>query len=111
MPQTFFRDFVRDNGDLITVEYRMEGETCACIIDAWSRTNEYNNLWIMKNAIESCAYGNRRHTLSFDDEERERLDEINRAIERAKFELTTVERERMEGWLSETHVQTSDIEF
>jgi len=109
--QTFFKDFTRDNGDPITVEYQMDDEVCACIIDAWPRTDEYNNLWVMKNAIESGAYGNRRHTLSFDDEEREQLDEIDGAIERAKFELTATERERMEAWLSENHIQEPDIEF
>ena len=111
MARTFFKDFTRDNGDQITVEHQIEDGTCACIIDAWPRTDEYNNLWVMKNAIESGAYGNRRHALSFDDEEREQLDEIDDAIERAKFELTTAERERMEAWLSENHIQESDIEF
>lgn len=111
MARTYFKDFMRDNGDPITVEYRMDDETCAAIVEAWPRTEEYNNLWVIKNAIESGAYGNRRHTLSFDEEERERLDEIDRAIEAAKFELSDAERKRMEAWLSEKHIQEPDIQF
>lgn len=112
MPRTFFQDFARDNGEPITVKYQMEGGTCAAIIDAWPRTEEYNRLWSRKNQIEAGPYGNIRHFLSFSDEEREELSEIDRDIEDAKFELTTAERERMEAWLSENYIQEPDeVEF
>lgn len=108
MPRTYFHDFTRDDDAPITVEYGMEGETCAYIIDAWPRTEEYNRLWTKKNHIESGAYGNTRHFLNFTEEERETLNDIERAIEDAKFELSDAERERMEAWLSENHIHESD---
>lgn len=108
MARTYFQDFTRDDGSPITVEYGMEDETCAYIVDAWPRTEEYNRLWTRKNQIETGAYGNTRHFLSFTEEEREALDDIDRAIEAAKFELTDAEHERMGAWLSENHVHESD---
>lgn len=112
MPRTYFHDFERDDGSPITVEYAIEDGTCAYIVDAWPRTEEYNRLWAEKNRIETGAYGNKRHFLGFTEEEREVLNEINSEIERAKFELTEAEHERMGAWLSENHIQESDdIEF
>lgn len=112
MPRTYFHDFARDDGAPITVEYQMEDGTCAAILDAWPRTEEYNRLWERKSQIEAGPYGNTRHFLSFDEEEREELGEIEREIEAAKFELATAERERMEAWLSENYIQEpDDIEF
>jgi hypothetical protein len=108
MARTYFRDFTRDDGSPITVEYGMEGETCAYIVDAWPRTDEYNRLWSQKNQIEAGAYGNKRHFISFNEDEREALDDIDRAIEAAKIELSDAERERMEAELSEKHIHESD---
>lgn len=108
MPRTYFHDFSRDNGDPITVEYQMDGGTCAAILDAWPRTEEYNSLWARQADIEADAYGGKRHFLSFSEEELEELNDIERAIEAAKFELSDAERERMEAWLSENHTHESD---
>jgi hypothetical protein len=108
MPRTYFHDFSRDDGSAITVEYGMEGGTCASIIDAWPRTEEYHSLWARKTRIEAGPYGNTRHFLGFSEEELEELHEIDCEIEAAKFELSTPERERMEAWLSENHVHESD---
>lgn len=108
MARTYFEYCKRDNGLPITVEYQMEGGTCACIIDAWPMTEEYNLLWERKNRMEAGPYGNTRHFLTFSEEEREELNDIDRAIEAAKFELSDAERERMEAWLTETHVHEGD---
>lgn len=108
MVRTYFHDFTRDNEAPITVEYGMENGASAYIVDAWPRTEEYNRLWARQADIEADAYGGKRHFLSFTEDEREELKDIDRAIEAAKFELTTSERERMEAWLSENHIHESD---
>lgn len=114
MAKTYFHEFTRDDGAPITVEYRMDDGACAAIISAWPRTEEYIRLWTRKNAIEIDNYGRSRHFIYFTEEEREELDDIDRAIADADSlcsRLTDAERERMEGWLSENHIQESDDDW
>lgn len=106
MARTYFHDFCRDDGAPITIEY--ENGICAHIVDAWPRTEEYDHLWVLKNAIETGAYGKQRHFLSLNEDDRETLDDIEHQIAAAKFDLTDSERERIEDWLSENHIRESD---
>lgn len=108
MARTYFQDLTRDNGDPVTVEYGIEDTTCFYIIDAWPRTAEYDRLWSRMADIEADAYGGKRHFLSFTEEEREELADIERAIEAAKVVLSDAEHERMAAELSEKHIHESD---
>jgi hypothetical protein len=124
MARTHFHDFTKDDGMPITVEYGVEGSyspktysplSGACsgdapeigIISAWPQNEEYHRLWRRKSEIEAGPYGQTRHLLSFSEEEREELTDLDQAIEAADktAELTDSERERMEAWLSEHYVE------
>jgi hypothetical protein len=111
MTRTYFKDFTRDNGQPITVEYQMEDGTCACIISAWPNTEEYNKLVARQMELEySGPYGVRVNTIMMDPDVREELVELDRLIE-AEDEtarLPDAERERFEAWLSENHIQIPD---
>jgi hypothetical protein len=52
MPRTYFKDFTRDYGQPVTVEYQMEGETCACVVAEWPNTEEYNRLVAERMELE-----------------------------------------------------------
>lgn len=114
MPRTFFKDFTRDNGQAITVEYQMDDETCASIVAEWPNTEEYNRLVAERMELEyGGPYGNRVSIVMMDPDVREKLQEIDRLIEALDetARLSDSEREGMERWLSEKHTQEPDIEF
>jgi hypothetical protein len=111
MSRTYFKDFTRENGQPITVEYHMEGDTCACITSAWPNTEEYNQLIARQMELQySGPYGKRALVAIMDPDVREELIELDRLIE-AEDEtarLSDTERERFEAWLSENYIQESD---
>jgi hypothetical protein len=116
MPRTFFKNFTRDNGQPITVEYQMDDATCASILTAWPNTAEYNDLCARRLELATDNYGRELSPIAIsmmDADGREELEEIAKSIERhdADSILTDAERERMERWLSENYIQESDIEF
>jgi hypothetical protein len=115
MPRTYFKDFTRDNGQPVTVEYQMEGETCACVVAEWPNTEEYNRLVAERMELEySGPYGKRASVVMMDPDIREKLQELDGLIEALDetARLSDSERERMERWLSENYIQESDeVEF
>jgi hypothetical protein len=114
MPRTFFKDFTRDNGSPVTVEYQMEDETCACIVAEWPNTEEYNRLVAERMEFEHGGpYGTRANIVMMDPDVREKLQELDQLIESLDetARLSGTERERMEKWLSENCVQEPDIAF
>lgn len=125
MPRTFFQDFKRDNGDPITVEYSFSsgsettyspmygasgGDPCEVeIISNWPNTQEYNDLHARRQELTLDNYSRQLSPIAISmmsPELREDLDDIDKAIERADAggQLTDAERERIEAWLCENHV-------
>ncbi len=114
MTRTYFKDFTRDNGQPVTVEYGMEDETCACIVAEWPNTEEYNRLVAERMELERGGpYGSHTSIIMMDTDVREKLQELDRLIEDLDetARLSDSERERMERWLSENCVQEPDIAF
>lgn len=106
MPQTFFKNLTRSHGRPVTVEYQMEGETCACIVSKWPHTDEYSRLSAERRDLEV------RTPPSQWDDAREKLRELDSLIDGMERDcLSSEEMERIEQWLSEEHVQTADTAF
>lgn len=102
MPQTFFENLLKSHGKQVTVEYQMEGETCACIVAKWPNTAEYKLLTAERSNLQA-------HTYEQDDAIGEKLRELDALI--ADMEencLSDKEIERIGQWLSENHTQISD---
>lgn len=129
MPRTFFQDFTRDNGDPITVEYGVDGHYSPTtyspsigavggdapeiyIVSAWPNTDAYNELCRRKREIEDRGLGKGIQYFLGDKEPDEELHEIEAAIAAADeaCQLTDAERERIETWLDENHVDDYDDE-
>lgn len=117
MPRTFFQDFIRDNGATVTVEYRMDDETCAAIIKCWPNTPEHDALnkelmqldfYMLQGRSIGDLYG-----IFGDEARKERIEELQREIgeDEERAELTDAERQRMEAWLSENHTHESDDDW
>lgn len=134
MPRTFFQDFTRDDGSPVTVEYSFRGGSeasyspmfgasgggDACdveIVTVMPNTEEYERLCARKLDLTRTAYGAERSLvlLAMEPEDMEKLSEINADIKAAEkaCALTDAERERMETWLIEHHVDEpdDDLEF
>jgi hypothetical protein len=116
--RTYFHDFTREDGLPVTVEYRMDGGTCASIIKCWPNTPEHEAL--NKELLELDFYMLQGRSIEAllrifaDDERKERIHELQQEIARdeERVELSDAERERMEAWLSENFIpETDDIEF
>lgn len=115
MPRTYFKNFTCPHGWPITVEYQMDDENCASIVAMWPNTDEYNRLCAERLELETSGpYDRRVNVVTMDPEVREKLQELDRAIETLDdiARCSDGEMERMEKELSENHIQTSDeVEF
>lgn len=115
MPRTFFHDFAPDDGSPVTVEYSFGagsettyspmhgacgGDACEIeIIDSWPNTPEHQHLF--SEAVSAPA-----------DSWRDLLGRIIVLVRlfwmERRARLTDAERERMEAWLAEHHVDEPD---
>lgn len=134
MARTYFQDFEKDDGTAITVEYGVEGsysETAYSpmhgadggdapefsILESWPRSEEYEKLCAERNRLLMTSFGVRDPIFisMMDDGERERLGELDSAIEELgrTANLSDQERERMEVWIAENYVEEpdDDIDF
>ncbi len=106
MPKTFFKNLLESHGKAVTVEYQMDGETCASIVAKWPNTHEYRVLTEERRALTTNSF------LGASDEAGERLCELDGHI--ADLEAGCLSDEefcRIERWLSENHTHSSDIDF
>lgn len=128
MARSFYQDFTKDDGLPVTVEYTFNagsettyspasgahgGDPCeVTIVRSWPNTPEHDDLCARRNALSEAQ---QRNPFRVDDDERQVLWEMNNDIERdeARAELTDAERDRMEAWLCEHHVDEpdDDIDF
>lgn len=125
MAQTFFQDFNRDDGSPVTVEYSFAGgspttyspafgavggDGCEVeIVACWPNTPEHHDLCEQKLEVEMRPSLSLRTPLTI----QAKLAELNSKIAAAEAScaLTDAERQRMEAWLAEHHVdEPSDPE-
>lgn len=131
---TYFKDFVRDDGAAVTVEYRYSpgsettysphsgacgGDGCEVeIVANWPNTQEYNDLHSRRQELTLNNYGRELGPITIsmmDPDLREELAEIDKSIEQfdENCRLTDAEIGRMTEWLMEHHVYEpyDDVEF
>lgn len=93
----------------------MEDENCASIVAMWPNTDEYNRLCAERLDLETSGpYGRRVNVVTMDPEIREKLQELDRAIEALDdiARCSDDEIARIEKELSENHTHVSDeIDF
>jgi hypothetical protein len=128
MSRTFTQDIKHPTtGKPITFEYSVDGSYSPttyspysgadggdapefCILKVWPNDEEYNRLHTERQALTTDAYGRELSVISISmmgDEEREKLDELDRAIEAADAActLTDAEAEQLVDWLCEHYVE------
>lgn len=81
-----------------------------CILKVWPNDDEYNRMHNERAALTTDAYGRELSVISISmmgDEEREKLDELDRAIEAADAActLTDAEADQLVDWLCEHYVE------
>lgn len=102
MTQTYFKNLLRSHGRRVTVEYQWDDETCVSIVNKWPNTEEYSVLTAERQALEGDQ----------SDEAHEKLRELDEHIAELEEKcLSDDELSRVEQWLSEECVRTSDIAF
>lgn len=119
MPQTFFQDFNRDNGNPITVEYSYSpggetdyspafgasgGDPCeVTIVSSWPNTPAYERL---SGILFDLRWS--RHKFKWWQLPAvwvaDKIVGATQWVWGLRARLTTSERERMEGWIAERHV-------
>lgn len=116
--QTFFQDFMRDNGLPVTVEYSANGgepnfdhpgHICdgggsgpeVCIVDSWPNTAAFERLCGIRNDLDWGPRAAWRRPFAWIT-----LQFVEIAVWACQLtaRLTTTERERMEAWIAEHHV-------
>ena len=128
MSRTFTQDIKHPTtGKPITFEYSVDGSyspttysphsgACGgdapefCILKVWPNDDEYNLLHDRRQQLTTDNYGRKLGVISIsmmDPDEREQLDEIDRAIEAADTActLTDAESEQLVDWLCEHYVE------
>lgn len=134
MTRTFFQDFNKDDGQPVTVEYGVDGSysetnyspaTGACggdspefhIVSSWPNSDEYNELYSRRKAIEDSWHGKSiMWLIGFSSSDTaDELQEINDhlAVLEERAELTDDERDRMLDWIAEHYVEdySDEIDF
>lgn len=128
MARTFTQDIKHPTtGAPITFEYSVDGSyspttyspysgACGgdapefCILKAWPNTAEYNDLYRRRQELTTDSYGRELSVISISmlsEEAREKLDELDKAIEAADAActLTDDEAEQLVDWLCEHYVE------
>lgn len=134
MSRTFFQDFSKDDGQPVTVEYSVDGSytpttyspmygadggDCPefCIVSSWPNSEEYNELFSRRKAIEDSWHGKSiMWLIGFSSSDTaDELQEINDrlAVLEERAELTDAERDRMLDWVAEHYVEdySDEIDF
>lgn len=134
MSRTFTQDISHPTtGKPITFEYSVDGSYSPttyspysgadggdapefCILKVWPNDAEYNRLHEERQALTTDAYGRELGVISITmlgEEAREKLDEIDKAIEAADAActLTDAEREQLVDWLCEHYVEEPDDDY